>query len=100
MDNPPFGPKGAAHIYAAQKGASEEDIALLDDGILHLCNQILVDSGRDLNSLKGGGAAGGGGAQGARGQGLGIPSLGIFEILKHSANFELPEHENILSFFL
>ncbi len=33
VDNPLYGPKGAAHIYSPQKGANEEAVKLLDDGL-------------------------------------------------------------------
>ena len=57
--NPPFGTDGAAHVYAAQKGASKADIERLDQGLINLCHQLQLFSGIDCSLLAGGGAAGG-----------------------------------------
>jgi len=59
VNNPPFGPDGAAHIYAHQKGANENEIIDLDKGLQNLCNRIKEYNGVDVSNLKGGGAAGG-----------------------------------------
>lgn len=59
VENPPFGPNGAAFVYAKQKGASEQEIIDLDNGIANLCSQLERYSGIDLSLLVGGGAAGG-----------------------------------------
>ncbi|MEL6140056.1 MAG: glycerate kinase [Bacteroidota bacterium] len=59
VDNPPFGPNGAAYVYAAQKGASLEDIAFLDAGLQSSCAVIQQQSGKYVAQLAGGGAAGG-----------------------------------------
>ncbi|QQR58346.1 MAG: glycerate kinase [Candidatus Melainabacteria bacterium] len=55
VDNPLFGPNGAAYIFAPQKGASYEQVQLLDRGLAHL-GQLLNP---DLVNFKGAGAAGG-----------------------------------------
>lgn len=55
------GAKGAAYVYAKQKGASDEDIALLDDN-LKAFNNFAKQKGFDFNKIKGSGAAGGLGA--------------------------------------
>lgn len=62
IDNPPYGKKGAAHVFAPQKGANEEQVEFLDLGVKHLCDLIKKDFGVDLSTLKGGGAAGAMGA--------------------------------------
>ena len=56
------GPNGAAHVYAAQKGADSEAISLLDDGLMQFGQLIHKKSGRDISNKKGSGAAGGLGA--------------------------------------
>jgi glycerate kinase len=56
------GPSGAARVFAPQKGATEEDVALLEAGLERLADRILADLGLDLRSRPGGGAAGGFGA--------------------------------------
>ncbi len=62
IDNPPFGVSGAAHVFAPQKGADKEQVELLDFGVKHLCSVIKSQTGLDLGSLSGGGAAGAMGA--------------------------------------
>ncbi len=55
VDNPLSGPNGAAYIFAPQKGASKEQVLLLDKGLAHL-GQLLNP---ELVHFKGAGAAGG-----------------------------------------
>ncbi len=62
IDNPMYGPTGAAHIFAPQKGADPETVLFLDAGIKNLCEVIKKDKGADLSELPGGGAAGAMGA--------------------------------------
>lgn len=62
IDNPLHGPRGAAHIFAPQKGASPEQVELLDRGLAHLGTILARDLGRDVSALPGAGAAGGMGA--------------------------------------
>lgn len=59
VDNPLYGPKGAAHTYAAQKGAGDEEIKLLETGSLHMAQVIEKNLGKVLHQTPGGGAAGG-----------------------------------------
>ena len=59
VNNPPTGINGAASIYAQQKGASVEQIEILDDGLGNLCNQIYLFNKNKVINLIGGGAAGG-----------------------------------------
>ncbi len=56
---PLLGPTGAAHMYARQKGASEEEIALLERAMGHFADLIAAHTGRDLREEPGVGAAGG-----------------------------------------
>ena len=59
IDNPLCGEKGAAAVFAPQKGADEEMVRRLDEGLLHLAQQIRRDLDRDILQLPGAGAAGG-----------------------------------------
>ncbi|MEO1518406.1 MAG: glycerate kinase [Bacteroidota bacterium] len=62
VDNPLYGPQGAAHVYAAQKGADTAAIDLLDAGMRHLAGRLEVQWGCDVAEHPGAGAAGGLGA--------------------------------------
>ena len=57
--SPLYGPDGAAHVFARQKGASTEEIDLLDQGLQHVAQLIKKHTGRSISELSGGGAAGG-----------------------------------------
>ncbi len=59
VNNPLYGPKGAAHVYASQKGASDEDILLLDKGLRDLNSLLEKELGASHASVPGAGAAGG-----------------------------------------
>ncbi len=58
IDNPLCGPKGAAAVFAPQKGADAAMVQRLDEGLRHLASFWP----EDLLTLPGGGAAGGMGA--------------------------------------
>jgi glycerate kinase len=62
VDDPLTGPRGAARVYGPQKGASPDDVLLLERALAHYAAVIHRDLGLDLRSLRGGGAAGGAGA--------------------------------------
>ncbi len=62
VDNPLLGPRGAAAIYSPQKGATPEQVALLERGLAHLADVIERDLGRNVRDFPGAGAAGGLGA--------------------------------------
>lgn len=62
IDNPLYGENGAAFVFAPQKGAAPEQVALLDDGLRHLAAVIRRNTGMAVDELSGGGAAGGFGA--------------------------------------
>lgn len=59
VTNPLCGPEGAAAMFGPQKGASPDDVALLDAGLRHFASIVARDCGVDLLTLRGGGAAGG-----------------------------------------
>lgn len=54
-----YGPDGAARVYAPQKGASLEQVEILDAGMRHVASLIRSLVGIDLSSVLGSGAAGG-----------------------------------------
>lgn len=58
VSNPMYGPTGAAFTYAAQKGAGEEDILHLDNGLRSYAQVIQRQFGVDLHDQPGLGAAG------------------------------------------
>ena len=62
VDNPLVGPEGASAVYGPQKGASAEDVALLDRALGHFAAVVYRDLGIDVRGTKGAGAAGGLGA--------------------------------------
>jgi glycerate kinase len=62
VNNPMFGPQGAAFIFAPQKGADPAMVIALDRGLMNLADRIEADLGLDVRQLPGGGAAGGLGA--------------------------------------
>lgn len=62
IDNPLFGKSGAAYVFGPQKGADEAMVRELDEGLRHLADVILRDTGADVSLLPGSGAAGGMGA--------------------------------------
>ncbi len=62
VDNPLIGPRGAAHVFGPQKGATPEMVQRLDAGLKNLASVIKKDLKKDLVKLPGAGAAGGLGA--------------------------------------
>ena len=59
VQNPFFGPNGAAAIYARQKGADDAMIEELDRGMQAFAQVILQETGKDISMTPGSGAAGG-----------------------------------------
>ncbi|MDQ3766661.1 MAG: glycerate kinase, partial [Actinomycetota bacterium] len=61
IDNPLFGERGAAHVFGPQKGASPEQVAVLDDGLANLADRLErdLDGSSALAGSAGAGAAGG-----------------------------------------
>jgi glycerate 2-kinase len=62
VDNPLTGPRGASAVFGPQKGATPEQVRLLDDALGHLAAVIDRDLGIDVRDIPGAGAAGGLGA--------------------------------------
>lgn len=62
IDNPMYGPAGAAYIFGPQKGADEKMVVELDKGLENLCDVIKREIGKDLKDVPGSGAAGAMGA--------------------------------------
>ncbi len=62
VNNPLYGPEGAAHVFAPQKGATPEQVELLDQGLRRLAAVLRRDLGADVADWAGAGAAGGLGA--------------------------------------
>ena len=59
VTNPLHGPNGATHVFAKQKGANNEDIELLEAGLINVASKIDQYSGKEISNISGGGAAGG-----------------------------------------
>ncbi len=59
VDNPLLGRKGAAAVYAPQKGASAEGVRILKKGLSNLARVLRHDTGISVSDMPGGGAAGG-----------------------------------------
>lgn len=90
VDSPFHGPKGAAHVYAPQKGASPEMVDFLDNGLKHFADILKSTTGKDISEMPGSGAAGGlGGAFKAflnaelrKGADMVLDAIGFDEIIK------------------
>ncbi|HYZ67223.1 MAG TPA: glycerate kinase [Mycobacterium sp.] len=59
VDNPLYGPLGAATVYAPQKGASAEQVRELDCSLRVWADVVKRETGTDYSSAAGAGAAGG-----------------------------------------
>lgn len=62
VKNPLFGPNGASHVYGPQKGATPEQVDILELGLKHLDAVFQQDLGKSVANQEGSGAAGGMGA--------------------------------------
>lgn len=62
IDNPLYGPRGAAYVFAPQKGADEAMVRVLDGNLKKYAETVKAETGADISELAGGGAAGGTGA--------------------------------------
>ncbi len=82
VTNPFFGENGAAHIYAKQKGANQEQIEILDKGLQNLNSVLKKTNNFDLQTVAGSGAAGGlaGGAYASLGAKVVSAAEEIFKI--------------------
>ena len=59
VDNPLYGPHGAAAVYGPQKGAGSADVAALDEGLRRWAAVVTAAGGADRAEEPGAGAAGG-----------------------------------------
>ena len=59
IDNPLCGPSGASAVFGPQKGATPEQVEVLDRNLHHLADVTAATLGEDLRNLPGAGAAGG-----------------------------------------
>ena len=59
VDNPLCGPRGASHVFGPQKGASPEQVQLLDRALGHFADVLAAVLGEDHRDVPGVGAAGG-----------------------------------------
>ena len=59
VNNPMFGKLGAAQVYALQKGATKNQIQLLDEGLKNFSTVLKKQTGIDPSQIPGSGAAGG-----------------------------------------
>jgi glycerate kinase len=86
VDNPLYGPTGAAYIFGKQKGADATMLASLDEGLKNMAYIIERDLGVAIKDMPGAGAAGGLGAGVVAFSG-GSLSPGI-ELLLDAADFD------------
>ena len=59
VDNPLFGERGAARVYAPQKGATPDVVECLDQGLRGYHSAVMEAVGGDYATMPGAGAAGG-----------------------------------------
>ena len=59
VDNPLTGANGASAIYGPQKGASQEDVEILDQALSHFATIVKEQLGITIDTIPGAGAAGG-----------------------------------------
>ncbi|MBP3256672.1 MAG: glycerate kinase [Bacteroidales bacterium] len=59
VDAPFIGPQGAARVFAPQKGASPEDVEVLEARMMALAARMQAETGVDVRHIPGAGAAGG-----------------------------------------
>ncbi|MFW5772961.1 MAG: glycerate kinase, partial [Phototrophicaceae bacterium] len=58
VTNPTLGPEGAAAVFGPQKGASAEQVAVLERNLTHFFTLVHQQTGVDVREMTGGGAAG------------------------------------------
>lgn len=68
VDNPLLGSKGAVAVYGPQKGATADDLPLLEGRLAHLAHIFVQAGGQEVSSLPGSGAGGG----------LGLPFASLY----------------------
>ena len=59
VENPLYGPDGAAFVYGPQKGADPDMVRLLDKNLRHLADILKSDMNVEMADIPGSGAAGG-----------------------------------------
>lgn len=59
VDNPLIGPRGAAHVFGPQKGATPEAVEQLERGLVNYARMLQPLTEDNVSSMPGGGAAGG-----------------------------------------
>ncbi|SOC50923.1 glycerate kinase [Blastococcus aggregatus] len=59
VDNPLTGPSGAAHVFGPQKGASADEVRVLDAALSRYAAVLARDLGADVGAAPGAGGAGG-----------------------------------------
>ncbi|MEJ0103003.1 MAG: glycerate kinase [Bacteroidota bacterium] len=59
VQNVLYGINGASFVYAPQKGANEQQVKILDEGLHNLAGILLQQTGKDVADIPGTGAAGG-----------------------------------------
>ncbi|WP_432545029.1 glycerate kinase [Kineococcus sp. SYSU DK002] len=59
VDNPLLGERGAAAVFGPQKGASADDVTVLDAALARFADVLAAATGRDARDTPGAGAAGG-----------------------------------------
>lgn len=59
VENPLYGENGAAYVFAPQKGANEDAVRRLDEGLQSISRTVKKCLGIDVSAIKGSGAAGG-----------------------------------------
>ena len=59
VNNPFYGPQGAAFVFAPQKGANPDEVKALDEGLQHYAMVLKEQKGMDITLIAGAGAAGG-----------------------------------------
>lgn len=59
VDNPLLGARGASAVFGPQKGATDDDVAMLDAALRHFADHVARALGEDYREHPGAGAAGG-----------------------------------------
>lgn len=59
VENPLLGKHGAAHVYASQKGASDEEVLILEKNMMHFADVVESYFNKTYRNMSGSGSAGG-----------------------------------------
>ena len=86
VTNPLYGKNGAAYVYGAQKGASKDEVVMLDKGLQDFSKILNAFFKIDVQSVKGAGAAGGMGI--ATHLFLNGTLEPVIQLIKNIANFD------------